>query len=142
MSKPNFSQSRAIAHRWSMRLRCCADSLLRSSTSQPMRRASRLRRFRPVYPRHFCNVVPMLLKSSNALRQHPHGLESRRLRFFPTIKLTGAAGLETLDLGTFVNWESRAWSVGPSVHVPIFEGGRNRANLKAAEARYEQSVAG
>jgi multidrug efflux system outer membrane protein len=58
--------------------------------------------------------------------------------FFPTIKLTGTSGLSTVDLGTFVNWQSRAWSVGPSVHVPVFEGGRNRANLKAAEARYEQ----
>lgn len=31
--------------------------------------------------------------------------------------------------------------MGPSIHVPVFEGGRNNANLKATEARYEQSVA-
>jgi len=45
------------------------------------------------------------------------------------------------DLGSLLDWPSKAWSVGPSVSVPIFEGGRNRANLKATEARYEQSVA-
>ena len=61
--------------------------------------------------------------------------------FFPTIKLTGVAGLASADLGTFVEAPSRIWSLGPSVHLPIFEGGRNRANLKAAEARYEQHVA-
>jgi len=61
--------------------------------------------------------------------------------FFPTIMLTSTAGLESLDLGTFINWESRAWSVGPSIRVPIFEGGRNRANFKASEARYDESVA-
>lgn len=61
--------------------------------------------------------------------------------FFPTIKLTGAAGLASADLGTLVDWPSRMWSAGPSIHLPVFEGGRNRANLKAADARYEQSVA-
>jgi len=61
--------------------------------------------------------------------------------FFPTIRLTGAAGLASADLGTLVDWPSRVWSIGPSIHVPIFEGGRNRANLKATEARYEQSIA-
>lgn len=61
--------------------------------------------------------------------------------FFPTIKLTGAAGLASADLGTLVEAPSRIWSIGPSIHLPIFEGGRNRANLKAAEARHEQNVA-
>ena len=61
--------------------------------------------------------------------------------FFPTIKLTGYGGGATADLGTLLDWQSRFWSVGPSIHFPIFEGGRNQANLKAAKARYEQSIA-
>jgi multidrug efflux system outer membrane protein len=61
--------------------------------------------------------------------------------FFPTIKLTGYGGGATADLGTLFNWQSRFWSLGPSIHFPVFEGGRNQANLKAAKARYEQSVA-
>lgn len=61
--------------------------------------------------------------------------------FFPTIKLTGAAGLASADLGTLVNWPSRFAQFGPSLSVPIFQGGRNTANLKAAQARYEQNVA-
>lgn len=61
--------------------------------------------------------------------------------FFPTIKLTGAAGLASADLGTLVEWPSKIWSVGPSISLPVFQGGRNRANLKAAEARYEENVA-
>jgi len=62
--------------------------------------------------------------------------------FFPTIKLTGGAGVASADLGTLVDWPSRFAQFGPSVSVPIFQGGRNRANLKAAEARYEQNLAG
>lgn len=61
--------------------------------------------------------------------------------FFPTIKLTGYGGGASADLGTLFNWQSRFWSLGPSIHFPIFEGGRNQANLKAAKARYEQSIA-
>jgi multidrug efflux system outer membrane protein len=61
--------------------------------------------------------------------------------FFPTIKLTGVAGFASADLGTLVDWPSRFASFGPSISVPVFQGGRNIANLQAAEARYEQNVA-
>lgn len=77
-----------------------------------------------------------------------HQLEAANARigiataaFFPTIRLTGAAGFASADLGTLVDWPSRFASFGPSISVPVFQGGRNRANLKAAEARYEQNVA-
>jgi multidrug efflux system outer membrane protein len=61
--------------------------------------------------------------------------------FFPTIKLTSTAGLASADLGMLFESSSRLWSIAPSISFPIFEGGRNRANLDAAKARYEQSVA-
>jgi multidrug efflux system outer membrane protein len=77
-----------------------------------------------------------------------HNLEAANARigvakaaFFPTIKLTGAAGYASADLGTLVDWPSRFAQFSPSISVPIFQGGRNIANLKAAEARYEQNVA-
>ncbi len=77
-----------------------------------------------------------------------HNLEAANARigvakaaFFPTIKLTGAAGFASADLGTLLDWPSRFAQFGPSISVPIFSGGRNTANLKAAEARYEQNVA-
>lgn len=61
--------------------------------------------------------------------------------YFPTIKLTGAAGFASADLGTVLDWPSRFAQFGPSISVPIFTGGRTTANLKAAEARYEQNIA-
>lgn len=60
--------------------------------------------------------------------------------FFPVIRLTGAAGFESADIGQLFNWESRIWQLGPSMTLPIFEGGRNVANLGAARARYDQAV--
>jgi outer membrane protein, multidrug efflux system len=61
--------------------------------------------------------------------------------FFPTIRLTGFGGYESADIDTLFNWQARAWSLGPSISLPIFQGGRNRANLKRSEAAYEAAVA-
>ena len=61
--------------------------------------------------------------------------------FFPVIKLTGAAGFESEDAGAVFDWPSRFWQIGPSVSLPIFEGGRNTANLRLARSRYDEGVA-
>ena len=36
--------------------------------------------------------------------------------------------------------QSRFWDIGPSVHLPIFEGGRNAANLEGARERYQEAL--
>ncbi len=61
--------------------------------------------------------------------------------FYPSVRFNGMAGLNSLDIGTLFNWPSRMWAVGPSLSVPLFEGGRNRANLAIAKAAYEETVA-
>jgi multidrug efflux system outer membrane protein len=61
--------------------------------------------------------------------------------FFPVVRLTGIAGFESMDVDTLFNWQSRVWSIGPSIRLPIFQGGRNRANLKRSQAVFEENVA-
>jgi outer membrane protein, multidrug efflux system len=61
--------------------------------------------------------------------------------FFPRLSLTGSAGFASADLSSLTQSDSAVWSFGPSVHLPVFDGGRNRANLRATEARYEESMA-
>src|SRR6266404_5595861 len=61
--------------------------------------------------------------------------------FFPTVQLNGLAGFESLNTGTLFNWSSRLWAVGPSITLPIFEGGKLRANVRFAKAAYEEMVA-
>jgi outer membrane protein, multidrug efflux system len=61
--------------------------------------------------------------------------------FYPRVMLNGMAGLASIDASTLFNWESRLWSVGPSLSLPIFTGGRNRSQLAAARAAYEAAVA-
>jgi len=61
--------------------------------------------------------------------------------FFPRFMLTSSAGFQSANLSTLFNWQSRVASISPSVSIPIFEGGRLRANLEATRARYQQAVA-
>ena len=61
--------------------------------------------------------------------------------FFPRITITGAAGFESATITDVLSPGSKIWQIGPSVSIPIFEGGRNTANLQATRARYDQGVA-
>ena len=61
--------------------------------------------------------------------------------FFPAISLTGAAGYASGDVDRLFNADARVWSIGPSVYLPIFQGGRNRANLARSRAAYDEAVA-
>jgi len=61
--------------------------------------------------------------------------------FFPVVRLTGMAGFNSFDVESLFNWESRVWSLGPSITLPLFQGGRNRANLKRSQAVFEENVA-
>jgi multidrug efflux system outer membrane protein len=61
--------------------------------------------------------------------------------FFPRFTLTATAGLESFDISSLFTWQSRAASIMPSVSIPIFEGGRLKAQLEATKAAYRETVA-
>ena len=61
--------------------------------------------------------------------------------FFPAVRLNGLAGFESVSAGTLFDWPSRLWAVGPSITVPLFEGGRPKAAMRAARAAYDEVVA-
>jgi len=61
--------------------------------------------------------------------------------FFPNIKFNGLAGLQSADVGTLFDWPSRLWAIGPSLTLPLFQGGQLSANLRQAKAAYEEAVA-
>jgi NodT family efflux transporter outer membrane factor (OMF) lipoprotein len=60
---------------------------------------------------------------------------------YPKISLTGAFGLDSLSSADFLKWQSRAWSLGPSIRWPIFAGGRIRAQIEVQNAQQEQALA-
>lgn len=84
---------------------------------------------------------PDVVKVEHRLHAECARIGIAEAEFFPVIQLTGYGGFATADLGTLFNWQSRFWSLGPSIRFPIFDGGRNQANLKLAKVRYEGAVA-
>jgi len=69
------------------------------------------------------------------------GIGVAKAAFFPALKINGLAGFQSVDAGSWFDWPSRFWSVGPSVDLPLFTGGLNRAKLAAARAGYNETVA-
>lgn len=63
-----------------------------------------------------------------------------RAAFFPTVRLTATTGLASAELSSLLS-SPGAWSLVPSISVPIFNAGTNKANLKYAEAQQKLYLA-
>ena len=61
--------------------------------------------------------------------------------FFPSVTLSGLAGFESISASTLFDWPSHVWAVGPTLTLPLFTGGQNRAQLASAKAAYQGAVA-
>ncbi len=64
-----------------------------------------------------------------------------RAAFFPRISLTGSAGSASRELDGLFRSGTKAWSISGSLIQPIFDGGRNVANLDLARTNREIAVA-
>ncbi len=90
---------------------------------------------------------PDIQAAEHRLRARNADIGAARAAFFPRISLTGFLGSSSAELSDLFGPGQFAWSFAPQVSVPIFEGGRNRANLDLATVRrdiavasYEQSI--
>ncbi|QTA81855.1 Outer membrane factor efflux transporter lipoprotein, NodT-like [Desulfonema limicola] len=61
--------------------------------------------------------------------------------FFPRVIISGDAGFSTSHIGSLFDSRSFTWGIGPNIRLPLFEGGRNSANLERAKARYAEVYA-
>jgi multidrug efflux system outer membrane protein len=64
-----------------------------------------------------------------------------RAAFFPRIGFTGSTGFASSEIDGLFKSGSGAWSFTPSISLPIFQGGRNQANLDLATVRKDIAVA-
>ncbi len=64
-----------------------------------------------------------------------------RLAWFPRLVISLAGGFESTASASFLSLPSRAWSLGPELALPLFDGGRRQADLSAAEADVDAAAA-
>ena len=84
---------------------------------------------------------PDIASAEAALRSANANIGVARAAFFPSITLTGSAGSISGELNELFNGGTHTWSFVPSITLPIFNGGANIANLRAAEAYQKKSIA-
>ncbi|WP_230414437.1 efflux transporter outer membrane subunit [Collimonas silvisoli] len=64
-----------------------------------------------------------------------------KTEFYPNVNLSAMIGFSSLGFSKFLTSSSRVVGAGPAIHLPIFEGGALRAQLKGQVAAYDGAVA-
>lgn len=90
---------------------------------------------------------PDILGAEHTLKAANASIGAARAAFFPTISLTGSFGTASAELDGLFKSGSSAWNFTPSISLPIFAAGANRANLDVATlskqieiANYEKAI--
>jgi multidrug efflux system outer membrane protein len=63
-----------------------------------------------------------------------------RAAMFPAVNLGASAGGAAGAVADVFAWSARSWLLGATLALPLFDGGRNRANVARSEAGLEESV--
>jgi NodT family efflux transporter outer membrane factor (OMF) lipoprotein len=63
-----------------------------------------------------------------------------RAELYPSIRLGARFGLESYLSGEFADWGSRAWSVGPSLNLPLFDQGRRKSVVQLRELEQQEAA--
>ena len=69
------------------------------------------------------------------------GQQVARRAFYPNINLNAAIGLQAIGLGNLLSLDAGQVGAGPALSLPLFDGGRRRADLAGATAGVDLAVA-
>jgi multidrug efflux system outer membrane protein len=83
---------------------------------------------------------PDVVQAEYQLRAANARIGAARAAFFPSISLTAVAGFASGALSSLFTGGAFAWSVQPSLLLPIFDAGANRGNLEATQAQRDVSI--
>lgn len=86
---------------------------------------------------HRPDIVAARWQVEAALRDTDVG----KAEFYPNVNLAAFVGYSSIGLDKLVRGDSVTYGGGPAISLPIFDGGRLRANLKRDYAEYDRAVA-
>lgn len=109
-------------------------------TPKPLRRVLVQPEIPVGLPSQLLERRPDILQAEATLVAANARIGQARAFFFPTFSVTGQGGLQSVEFGNWFTGDSWNYSIGPSVTLPIFQGGTNVARLDAAQSRYEQML--
>lgn len=84
---------------------------------------------------------PDIMAAEHRIRARNADIGAARAAFFPRITLTGAMGTAGPELSGLFTGDTRTWQFMPQITLPVFSGGRNRANLNLANVRKDTAIA-
>lgn len=84
---------------------------------------------------------PDILAARARIEAADAGRKVARADFYPDVDLKAFVGVSALGLGALFTGGAATYGAGPALHLPIFEGGRLKANYKGAVAGIDEAVA-
>ena len=84
---------------------------------------------------------PDVLQAERQLQAANATIGAARAAFFPRISLTASAGVASSSLSDLFQGSARTWSFVPQLSLPIFDAGRNRANLEVSKTQRDIALA-
>lgn len=101
----------------------------------------------PVPPRVPVGVPSELARRRPDIRQAEAQLHSATADigvavadFYPKITLDGSLGLQAVKFKDLGNWGARQYGLGPTIDIPIFQGGRLRATLELRKVEQQEAA--
>lgn len=82
---------------------------------------------------------PDIRRAEAALHAATAGIGVAKTSFLPRITLTGDAGFQARQLDDLDGWNAHRFSIGPAISLPIFQGGRLKANLALSRLQERQA---
>jgi len=60
--------------------------------------------------------------------------------FYPSVTLSGSVGLQSIQFAPLFGFNARQFAIGPTLSVPLFEGGKLKATLHLTEAQQKEAA--
>ncbi len=90
-------------------------------------------------PAQLLSQRPDLIEAENRITAANEGVKSARAQFYPVLSVQGGYGFESSQANQLLENQSHTWLIAGAINIPIFDGGRNASDLKAARARNDQA---
>ncbi|MCM2360213.1 efflux transporter outer membrane subunit [Pseudomonas sp. SR18] len=94
-----------------------------------------------VLPAELLGRRPDLIAARWRVEAASKDIAASKTRFYPNLNLSASAGAESLLGDAMFGSPSRFFNIAPTISLPIFDGGRLRADLDARDADYDLAVA-